>query len=83
MCLAIPGNIISINGDDPFTRMGKVNFAGVIKDVSLAYVPDAGIGDYVIVHAGFAISVLAPEEANRVFEYLEEIDDSLEPEADK
>jgi hydrogenase expression/formation protein HypC len=51
--------------------------------VSLAYVPDAGIGDYVIVHAGFAISVLAPEEANRVFEYLEEIDDSLEPEADK
>jgi len=83
MCLAIPGNILSINGDDPLSRMGRVNFAGVIKDVSLAYVPDAVIGDYVIVHAGFAISILAPEEANRVFEYLHEINEIIEPEADR
>ena len=83
MCLAIPGNIISISGDDPLSIMGRVNFAGIIKDVSLAYVPEAVVGDYVIVHAGFAISVLDAEEANRVFEYLQEINDSIEAEADK
>ena len=73
---------MTIEGDDPLSRMGRVNFAGVIKDVSLAYVPDAVVGDYVIVHAGFAISVLDPDEANRVFEYLQEVNAILEAEAD-
>ena len=78
MCLAIPGNINSISGDDPLRRTGKVNFGGIIKDVNLAYVPEANVDDYVIVHAGFAISILDETEANRVFDYLDEIADSTE-----
>ncbi len=76
MCLAIPGNIISIEGDE-FSRMGKVNFGGTIKEVSLAYVPEAKVGDYVIVHAGFAINILDESEANKVFEYLGDIVDLI------
>ena len=83
MCLAIPGNILTISGDDPLTRMGRVNFGGIIKEVNLAYSPEADIGDYVIVHAGFAISILDEEEANRVFDYLEEITELPESEVDK
>ena len=64
MCLAIPGQIISIADDkDPLARKGQVNFSGIRKDVSLAYVPEARINDYVIVHAGFALSVLDQEDA--------------------
>lgn len=73
MCLAIPGNILSITGDDMLTRMGRVNFGGIVKEVSLAYAPEAEVGDYVIVHAGFAINTLDESEANKVFEYLNEI----------
>lgn len=73
MCLAVPGKIISILNDDPIMRLGKVNFGGIVKEVNLAYVPEASVGDYVIVHVGFAISTVDEEEANRVFEYLEEI----------
>ena len=73
MCLAIPGKIESIDNEDSFSRMGRVNFSGIVKEVSLAYVPDAKIGDYVIVHAGFAINTLDEEEARKVFTYLEEI----------
>ena len=50
MCLAVPGKIVSITGDDPLTMMAKVSFGGIIKNVSLAYVPEAQIGDYAIVH---------------------------------
>jgi hydrogenase expression/formation protein HypC len=64
MCLAIPGQIISLSDNtDPFARTGRVNFSGIIKDISLAYVPEANINDYVIVHAGFALSVLDEAEA--------------------
>ena len=64
MCLAIPGQIISISDDnDPLARKGQINFSGVRKEVSLAYVPEAKINDYVIVHAGFALSVLDEEDA--------------------
>ncbi len=73
MCLAIPGKIISMEGDDPLTRTGRVNFGGIVKEANLAYVPDAQLGDYVIVHVGFAISKLDEAEAERVFEYLEEM----------
>lgn len=81
MCLGVPGKIISISGDDPLTRMGKVSFGGIIKDACLAYVPDAQVGDYVIVHVGFAISRLDEHEAQQVFEYLRQMDELRELEA--
>ena len=80
MCLAVPGKIESISGDDPLQRMGKVSFGGVVKEVSLAYVPEAAVGDYVIVHVGFAISTLSEEEATQVFEYLRQMDELEEAE---
>src|SRR5512138_274667 len=73
MCLAVPGKITSISGDDPLSRVGKIDFGGVLKEASLAYVPEAQVGDYVIVHVGFALSRIDPEEANKVFEYLSEM----------
>ena len=74
MCLAVPGKIISIDGTPgSFERVGRVNFGGIVKEASLAYVPEAKIGDYVIVHVGFAISLLDEGEANRVFDYLREM----------
>jgi hydrogenase expression/formation protein HypC len=78
MCLAIPGKIESIEGADPLMRMGKVRFGGIVKDVSLAYVPEAGVGDYVVVHVGFAISKLDEQEAQQVFSYLEQMDELTE-----
>jgi hydrogenase expression/formation protein HypC len=74
MCLAIPGKIVSITGEG-FERMGKVSFGGVLKDVNLSYVPEARMDDYVIVHVGFAINTLDESEANKVFEYLKEMDE--------
>jgi hydrogenase expression/formation protein HypC len=69
MCLAVPGRIESITGED-FGRMARVDFSGVKKDISLAYVPEAQFGEYVLVHVGFAISVIDEAEAKQVFEYL-------------
>lgn len=73
MCLAVPGKIVSVAGDDPISRVGRVDFAGVAKEVSLAYVPEARAGDYVLVHVGFALTVIDEAEAERVFMYLREI----------
>jgi hydrogenase expression/formation protein HypC len=73
MCLAVPGKIVSVVGDDPMTRMARVSFGGVVKEVSLAYLPEAGVDDYVIVHAGFALSQIDEAEAQRVFEELERL----------
>ncbi|MDX9752393.1 MAG: HypC/HybG/HupF family hydrogenase formation chaperone [bacterium] len=73
MCLGVPGKIVSVVDEDPFYRMGKVDFSGVRKEISLAYVPEAQVGDYVIVHAGFALNVIDEDEACQVFEYLKEI----------
>jgi hydrogenase expression/formation protein HypC len=78
MCLAIPGKITSISGEDPLMRTGKVDFSGILKDVSLAYVPEAKLGDYVIVHVGFALSRVDEEEAMQVFEYLREMQELSE-----
>ena len=75
MCLAIPGKIESISGDDPLTRMGKINFGGILKEASLAYVPEAKVGDYVIVHVGFALNRVDEDEAHKVFEYLKEMEE--------
>ena len=73
MCLAVPGKILSVAGDDPLTRSARVSFGGVVKEVSLAYTPEARVDDYVIVHVGFALNVLDEAEAGRVFEYLEQM----------
>ena len=76
MCLAVPGKVVSITGDDPLLKKGKVSFGGVLKEVSLAYVPEVKIGDYVIVHVGFALSILDEEAAQQSlaeFQKMEEI----------
>ncbi len=78
MCLAVPGKIVSISGDEPLTRAGKVNFGGIIKEVNFAYVPEAKVGDYVIVHVGFALNIMDEAEANLVFDYLREMGDLAE-----
>lgn len=75
MCLAIPGQIIEIQGDDPLMRNGRVRFGGIVKEVNLAYTPEAKIDDFVLVHVGFAITVIDEEEAKRVFSYLDEINE--------
>ena len=82
MCLAVPGRILAIEGDDPVLRTGRVDFAGIVKTVNLAFVPEAQVGDYVLVHVGFAISVVDEEEAKQVFEYLRQMGDLAELEAD-
>ena len=73
MCLAIPGKVISIGGVDPIMKTGRIDFGGVIREVNLCYVPEVKIGDYVVVHVGFALSIVDEEEANKVFEYLRQI----------
>jgi hydrogenase expression/formation protein HypC len=72
MCLGIPGKIVEIWGED-LVRMGKVDFGGVVREVALAYVPEAQVGDYVIVHVGFALNVLDEEEAQETWRLLKEI----------
>ena len=78
MCLAIPGRVTSVTGDDPLWRTGKVDFGGIVKEGSLAYVPEVKIGEYVIVHVGFALSRLDENEAKKVFQYLKEMDELTE-----
>ena len=69
---------MEILGEDPLTRSGRVSFGGVVKEVNLACVPEAAVGDYVIVHVGFAISKLDEAEAQQVFQYLTKIDELME-----
>lgn len=84
MCLAVPGRIVSItegSGEGDLAQMGRVGdveFSQVIKQVSLAYVPEAVVGDYVLVHVGFAISRVDEEEAQAVFETLRQIEECAE-----
>ena len=75
MCLGVPGKVIRIEENPLGMTMGRVSFAGITKDVCLAYVPGAQVGDYVVVHVGFAISIVDEEEAARTFEFLREMDD--------
>ena len=82
MCLAVPGRIESLTGDDPLTRTGRVSFDGIVKSVSLACVPDADVGDYVIVHVGIAISKLDEEAARLTLDYLRQIGELEEIEGD-
>jgi hydrogenase expression/formation protein HypC len=73
MCLAVPGEIVEIEVTDSIHRKGKVRFGGVIREVRLGAVPEARIGDYVNVHAGFALSIIDPEEAGATLRLWNEI----------
>ncbi len=75
MCLGVPGRVESIAPDPLGMTMGRVNFSGIVKEVCLAYLPEVQVGDYVIVHVGFAISQIDEAEANEVFEYLRQMDE--------
>lgn len=72
MCLGIPGRVLEIYQQDELP-MAKVEFGGIVKEACLAYVPEAQVGDYVIVHVGFAISRVEPAEAEEIFAYVEQI----------
>jgi len=65
MCLAVPGRILDVVGDDPISRSGRVSFAGVVRSVALGFVPEAEPGDFVLVHAGIAIARLDADAARR------------------
>jgi len=73
MCLAIPGLVLSLDGGDPLMRTARVDFGGVVKEINLAFTPEAGVGDYVLVHVGFAITIIDAAEAAKVFAHLERI----------
>ena len=73
MCLAVPGKLLSVQGEDPLERSGRVSFGGVVKEVSLACTPEARAGDYVLVHVGVAIGVVDADEARETFRYLREM----------
>lgn len=75
MCLAVPGKIVAVTDTGELTRAGRVQFGGVLREVNLALVPDAGVGDYVLVHVGLALSRVDEEEARRTLEYLRRIDE--------
>ncbi len=78
MCLAVPGKIISISGAEPFERVGRIDFGGVFKEANLAYVPEAAVGDFVIVHVGFALSRVDEDEAGKIFEYVRQMESLAE-----
>jgi hydrogenase expression/formation protein HypC len=74
MCLGVPGEIISASScDDPILRTARVSFDGVVREVSLAGIPEASVGDFVIVHAGFALTLLDRAQAEEVIGYLRQI----------
>lgn len=74
MCLAIPGKLIEIAPDPAGVRMGKANFAGIVKQVCLEYIPDANLGDYVLVHVGFALQKVDEAEAERTYQALADLE---------
>ena len=84
MCLSIPGKVVSIDETIPELKMGKVNFGGVVKEVCLQWLNDVKVGDYVLVHVGFALSKVDEKEALSTIEMLREmgdlVDDSKESE---
>ena len=83
MCLAIPGKVISLEASDlSGVKTGKVSFGGIVKNVCLEYVPETQVGDYVLVHVGFALSRVNEEEAQRTYKILEELNQLGELDAD-
>lgn len=81
MCLAIPGRVLSVSETEPLLRLARVDFGGIVKEVSLACVPEAQEGAYVLVHVGLAISVIDEAQAHSVFEFLDEMGELAELEA--
>lgn len=77
MCLAIPGKIVERTERNGM-RMARVQFGGIVREASLDYVPNADVGDYVLVHVGFAISTVDAEEAARTYQLLEQMDQLTE-----
>ena len=75
MCLAVPGQIVALTDDGELSRSGRVSFGGLVREVNLSLVPDAVVGDFVLVHVGLALSRVDEEEARRTLEYLERIDE--------
>jgi hydrogenase expression/formation protein HypC len=76
MCLAIPGQVLTVDTlSDPWNRTGRVLFGTIEKTINLAYAPDAGVGDFVLVHVGFALQRIDPEEAARIWEILREMEE--------
>jgi hydrogenase expression/formation protein HypC len=73
MCLAVPGKVLNVDGEDPAFRSGNVDFCGVRKTISFVFTPEVQPGDFVLVHVGFAISRIDAEEAARTFHYLSHI----------
>ncbi len=74
MCLAVPGKVVNIIEEAGLgLRRGKVDFGGVLKEICLAYTPEAAVGDYVLVHVGFSLSVVDEAEAQKIFEALREM----------
>lgn len=78
MCLAIPGKILSISGSDPLERTARVDFSGIIRAVHLACVPEAEIGQFVLVHAGMAISLLDESEAATMLDHFRAMGETAE-----
>ena len=74
MCLAIPGRVVAIAEGEGFDRRGTVDFAGARQEVSLAYLPETKIGDYVLVHVGFAMTRLDTDEAERILREIRELE---------
>jgi len=74
MCLGVPGEVIEIGEERAGLLMGKVSFGGIVREVCLAYTPEVEVGQYVLVHVGFALSQLDEREARELFSYLEQID---------
>jgi hydrogenase expression/formation protein HypC len=83
MCLGVPGKVLSIEPNPLGMHMGKVSFGGIVKEICLAYTPEVQVGDYVIVHVGFAISVVDEDEAQKVFAYLREMEELAELEIEQ
>ena len=73
MCLAVPGRLAEILDEDPLFRRGRVDFGGLTKDVNLAYIPQAQVGDYVLVHVGFGLSTVDREEARKTLAALRDM----------
>lgn len=77
MCLGVPGKIIEIYQNNDLS-MGKIDFGGVIREACLAYVPEAKIGDYALIHVGFALNLISEKEAQETLELLQQIADQAE-----
>lgn len=78
MCLGVPGQVVEVRPNPIGIPMGRVNFGGIVKEVCFAYTPEVTVGEYVVVHVGFAISRLDEAEAQKVFHYLEELGELAE-----